>query len=273
MPNIVVCIKQVPMVSELPWDKTRGTLKREAAEGMMDPASKHALEAALTLKYETDAHITILSMGPPMAEEAIREAIAMGADRGILLTDPRMAGADTSVTSATLARTIEKYCTDFDVIICGCRSADSETGQVGPQLAEELRLPCAGYIETIEYQGRHLQLQRLADNFMETLEMDLPGLVTLSMQSHAPRYVPLAGIEEAFGQADIVVLNADDLELDPEELGLKASPTKIVNIYSPQTEKQNIILKGPPKKIIDEVFEKYADLIGGAIGKDLKLPE
>ena len=136
MLKLIVCIKQVPMVSELPWDSKTGTLKRDMAEGMMNPACKHALEAALQIKNHHLAHITTLSMGPPMAEEILRESLAMGADRGILLTDPRMAGADTLITSYTLARAIIKECPDFDLILCGCHTSDSERSRsagAGPE--------------------------------------------------------------------------------------------------------------------------------------------
>jgi electron transfer flavoprotein beta subunit len=134
--NMVVCIKQVPMVSELPWDPATGTLRREMSEGMMNPACRHALEAALQLKALHGGTVTVMSMGPPMAEEVLRQAIALGADRGLLISDPLMAGADTYATSLTLARAIKVYCPCFDLILCGCQTSDSETAQVGPQVAE-----------------------------------------------------------------------------------------------------------------------------------------
>ena len=127
MLKMIVCMKQVPMVSDLPWDPITGTLTRGAAEGMMNPACKHALEAALLLKEKHDGHITAITMGPPSAEEILREAIALGADRCLMVSDPKMAGADTLATSFTLARAIEIFCPDFDLILCGCHTSDSET--------------------------------------------------------------------------------------------------------------------------------------------------
>ena len=186
MVKMVVCIKQVPMVSELPWDPATGTLKRDLAEGMMNPACRSALEAALRIREAEGGEITAITMGPPMAEEVLREAIALGADRGILLTDRRMAGADTSVTSYTLARAIEKTCPGFDLVLCGFATSDSETAQVGPQLAEELDIPGVAYVDEIELSGRTVRMQRLADNFLETLEMDLPGLVTVTTGVYSP---------------------------------------------------------------------------------------
>ena len=268
--KLVVCIKQVPMVSELPWDSKSGTLRRDVAEGMMNPACANALESALQIKRRYGAHITAITMGPPMAEEALYEAIAIGADSGILLTDPRLAGGDTYATSFTLARAIEKVCPDYDLILCGCYTSDSETAQVGPQLAEELDIPGAAYIEQLEIKDRTLRMQRLSDDFIETLEMDLPGLVTVATAANIPRYPALEGLETAFDRPDIQTLNAADLDLDSETIGVRGSPTKILNVYSPTAEKKNLIMKGAAKKIVDEIFEKFGDRIGGAIGKDLK---
>ncbi len=198
MVKMVVCIKQVPMVSELPWDPATGTLQRDLAEGMMNPACRSALEAALRIREAEGGEITAITMGPPMAEEVLREAIALGADRGVLLTDRRMAGADTCVTSYTLARAIEKACPGFDLILCGFSTSDSETAQVGPQLAEELDIPGVAYVDEIALSGHTVRMQRLADNFLETLEMDLPGLVTVTTGGYAPRHVPLGGLQAAF---------------------------------------------------------------------------
>jgi len=273
MLKLVVCIKQVPMVTELPWDSQTSTLRRELSEGMMNPACKHALEAGLRLKQKHGTHITAITMGPAMAEEVLYEATSMGADRGVLLTDPRMAGADTLVTSFTMARAIEKVCPDFDLVLCGCHSTDSETAQVGPQLAEELDVPSAAYVEHLELNGRRLRIQRLSDNFLETLEFNLPGLITISTQHYLPRYIPLKGLQDAFGQADIITIDADDLGLDPEIIGIKGSPTKILDICSPSAGKKNIVMKGAAKKIVEELFERFDDKIGAAIGKDLKVDE
>lgn len=270
MLKMVVCIKQVPMVSELPWDPKSGTLRRNVAEGMMNPACANALEAALQIKRRYEGEIVAISMGPPMAKEVLFEAVAMGADRGILLSDPQMAGGDTFVTSYTLAQAIKKECPDFDLILCGCYTSDSETAQVGPQLAEELDIAAVAYVEQLDIKDRTALIRRLSDDFIETLEMYLPGLVTVTPQANTPRYPQLGGLETAFDQPDIKVLGAGDLSLDPEKIGIKGSPTKIINVYSPTAEKKNVMLKGTAKKIVDEIFEKYGDRISGAIGKDLK---
>ena len=273
MLKLIVCIKQVPMVSELPWDARTGTLKREIAEGMMNPACKHALEAELQLKHKHDAHITALTMGPPMAGEVLYEALTLGADQGILLTDKRMAGADTLVTSFILSRAIKKECPDFDLILCGSQTSDSETAQVGPQLAEELDIPGAAYVENLEIKNRTIRIKRLADDFLETLEMDLPGLVTVTTGNFHPRYASLGGIENAFNRYDIKTLDADSLGLDRKLIGIKASPTKILDVFSPTANKKNIVIKGAVKKIVEDIFETYGDKISGAMEKDLKTHE
>lgn len=271
MLNIVVCLKQVPMVSELPWDPATGTLRRELAEGMMNPACRAALEAALRIREIQGGEITALTMGPKMAEEVLREAIALGADRGVLLNDRGMAGADTSATSFTLARAIEHACPGFDLILCGFASSDSDTAQVGPQLAEELDIPGVGYVDEISVSGRTVRVQRLSDNFLETLEMDLPGLITVTSGAYVPRHVPMGGLQAAFDRADIATLDAASLGLDPDRIGARGSATRILNVASPLAGKKNIVLTGTPKRIAEQLFERFDDKIGGAIGKDLKL--
>lgn len=270
MVKMVVCIKQVPMASELPWDPTTGTLKRDLAEGMMNPACRSAVEEALRIKEAQGGEITAITMGPPMAEEVLREAIALGADRGILVTDRRLAGADTFLTSHILARAIETTCPDFDFVLCGFATTDSETSQVGPQLAEELGIPGVACVDEIALSGRTVQVRRLADNFLETLEMDLPALATITPGGHAPRYAPLGGLQEAFCGKEIEVLDVEALGIAPEMVGRKASATQILSVTSPTAGKKNVVLTGTPKQIVEQLFETFDDRIGGAIGKDLK---
>ena len=270
MLKMIVCMKQVPMVSELSWDPLTGTLNRSAAEGMMNPACKHALEAALRLKELHEGHITAITMGPPAAEEILREAIALGADRCLMVSDPGMAGADTLATSFTLARAIEIFCPDFDLILCGAQTSDSETAQVGPQLSEELNIPCITSVEDLVMSGGVLRIKRVSDNFLETLEMNLPGLVTIAAGRFAPRYTSMAGLQGAFKDPGILTVGARDLGLDENDVGLKGSATRILDIFSPVARKENIVLTGAPKKIVEELFERFDDVIGSVIRKDLK---
>jgi electron transfer flavoprotein beta subunit len=270
MLTLAVCIKQVPMVSELPWDTHTGTLRRDLAEGMMNPACRRALEAALQLKQTHGGYITAFTMGPPMAEEVLREALAAGADRGVLLTDRRMAGADTFATSLTLARAIQHICPSVDLVLCGAYTNDSETAQVGPQLAEELDIPGVAYVDKIEITNKIARIQRVSDDYLETLEMELPGLVTISPRTYAPRYISIAGLAGAFDFAEIDRITIEDLHIDPSLIGQKGSPTKILDVYSPTASKKNIVLQGAPKKVVQELFDKFGDKLGSAIGKDLQ---
>lgn len=270
MIDIIVCVKQVPMVSELPWDSKTGTLKREAAQGMMDPASRRALEAALRIKEKQPAHIRVITMGPPMAEEILHQAKALGADEGVLLTDRRMAGADTFLTSHILARFIQKKCADVDLVLCGCQTSDSETAQVGPQLAEALDIPAITYASAIEVEAGTVQVQRHVDDFYEVMQMKLPGLISVDLSAYTPRYLALNGVEPAFADPDICHVDARQLGLDEDFNAIRESPTHIIDVYSPATRKDNHVLKGAVKKVVDQLFKDYGKVISGAMGKDLK---
>ncbi len=277
MLHVIVCIKQVPMVSELPWDPKTGTLKRETAQGMMDPAARRALEAALQIKADPAAgpvKITAVSMGPPMAEEVLYEARALGADHGVLLTDPCMAGADTCMTAMILGTFIRNHCPDAGLILCGSMSSDSETAQVGPQLAEDLDIPAVGYARRLELAGGGIRVERHVDDFLEVMEMDLPGLVTMDhadeSDRYTPRYVALGGVEKAFTAGGIQVMDGPALGLDKEFNALRSSPTKIMDVYSPVTQKEGRVLTGAVKKMVDTLFDDYGKIISSAMGKDLK---
>jgi electron transfer flavoprotein beta subunit len=237
---------------------------------MMNPACRAALDAALRIKETLGGEITAITMGPPAAEEVLREAVALGVDRGVLLTDRQLAGADTAATSYALARAIEKSCPGFDLVLSGYATSDSETAQVGPQLAEELGIPGIAFAEEIEVADRAVRVRRQSDDFLEELEMDLPALVTVMTGRRSPRYVSMGALQAAFAKADIVSLDAASAGLDPERIGAKGSATRILNVFSPTEGKENIVLTGPPQKIVEQFFEQFGDRIGGAIGRDLK---
>ena len=271
--HIVVCLKQVPMVSELPWDPKTGRLMRQKAEGMLNPACKHALEAGLRLKEQTAGRLTVISMGPPEAEEVLREALALGADEAVLLCDPRLAGADTLATSYTLARGIQAVAPDYDLALLGCHTTDSETGQVGPQLAEELDLPAAFNVEHLELLGRTLTVRRVYDGFLETLALDLPALLTITTQDFLPREIPLGGLERAFAQATVRVLDLAGIDADPAKVGDRGSAGRMLRVFSPAAQKKCLLLTGAVKKSVQELFERYGDRLGGLIGQDLASEE
>ena len=269
MLNIVVCIKQVPMVTELPWDEKTGTLRRDLAAGMMNPACKHAVESALMIKGGLDAFITVLTMGPASAEEVLREAIAMGADRGVLICDRMLSGSDTYATSFVLGEAIAKEVPNYDLVLCGAYTSDSETAQVGPQLAEELKIPAAAYAEGLEVSGRTLRVRRLVDNFRETLEMEFPALVTVSLNQYKPRYASFAGLNKAFAESDISVLNAKRLGITPENLDAHGSRTKVRRVFVRKTQKENDVITGAASGAVTEFLDKYQRKISAVIGKSI----
>ena len=270
MLNLVVCLKQVPMVTELPWNEATGTLRRDLAAGMMNPACKHALEAALQIKEKLSARITVVTMGPPVAEEILREGLALGADRAILICDKLLAGSDTYATSLVLKAVIKKECPKFDLILCGAYTADSETAQVGPQLAEELDLPAAAYVERLDIQRNTLRVRRLVDNFRETLEMEFPALVTVSMENYRPRYAGLAGLEEAFDKNDVMVLDAKALGLAASLLTTKGSRTRVRQVFLRKAQKGNVLMQGTASLVVTEFLDKYQRKIGTVMGKSIE---
>ena len=271
--NIVVCLKQVPMVSELPWDPKSGRLMRGQAEGMLNPACKHALEAGLRLKAAHGGSLTALSMGPPEAEEVLREALALGADQAVLLCDARLAGADTLATSYTLAQAIRAVAPSFDLLLLGSTTTDSETGQVGPQLAEELDLPAVCDVEHLELAANSLTVRRVCDGFLETLALDLPALATITTQEFTPRQTPLGGLERAFSQGAVRVLDAQAIGADLNKVGDRGAAGRMLRVYSPTAQKKCVLLGGAVKKSVQELFERYGDRLGGLIGQDLASEE
>jgi electron transfer flavoprotein beta subunit len=258
------------MVTELPWDEKAGTLRRDLAAGMMNPACKHALEAALQIKERFSAKITTVTMGPPASEEVLREALALGADEAILICDRLLAGSDTFATSLVLKEAIKKKCPKFDLILCGAYTADSETAQVGPQLAEELDLPAAAYVEKLEISGRTLRVRRMVDNFRETLEMEFPALVTVSMENYKPRYAKLSGLDDAFCGNEIKTLDTASLGIKAASMEKKGSRTKVRKVFLRKAQKGNVLLQGAASNVVNEFLDKYQRKIGTVIGKSIE---
>lgn len=191
--NIVVCIKQVPETTEVEFDKETGRLKREGVAAVINPFDEYAIETGLRLKEKNGGVVRVLSMGPPMAESALRDAIAMGADEGWLATDRVFGGADTWATSLTLARCI-KSMGAFDLIVCGFKTTDGDTGQVGPEMAEHLGTPCVSYVnQVMDVKDGRITLRRALDDGVETLDVPLPAIITVSKDIGQPRLPTLRG--------------------------------------------------------------------------------
>lgn len=224
--NIVVCIKQVPDTAGGVVFNPDGTLNRGAMMTIMNPDDKAGLEAALRLKDQYGAHVSVLTMGLPKADDVLREAMAMGADDGYLLTDRRLGGADTWATSSTIAAGLKKI--DYDLIITGRQAIDGDTAQVGPQIAEHLGIPVISYAEEIKVEGDSVIVKRQYEDRYHEIKAKMPCLITALSELNEPRYMTPGGIFDAYDEKKVTVWGRDDLtELKDENMGLAGSPTKI----------------------------------------------
>lgn len=225
--NIVVCIKQVPDTNEVRIDPVKGTLIREGVPSIINPDDKNALEEALRIKERNNnTKVTVLSMGPPQANVALVEAIAMGADEGILLSDRAFAGSDTWATSTALAAGI-KSIGDYDIIFCGRQAIDGDTAQVGPQIAEHLGIPQITYVEGMEIENGKVKARRALEDGYLLIESEMPVLITAIKELNEPRYPSIRGIYEAYNGEKIRTLSAKDINADENNIGLGGSPTKV----------------------------------------------
>ena len=223
--KIVVCIKQVPDTKGGVKFKPDGTLDRAAMLTIMNPDDKAGLEAALRIKDETGAEVTVVTMGLPKAEEVLREAMAMGADKGILVTDRVLGGADTWATSTTIAGALRNI--DYDLIITGRQAIDGDTAQVGPQIEEHLDLPLISYAQDIKIEGDSVIVQRQYDDRYHVLKAKLPCVITALSELNEPRYMTPGGIFDAY-DTEITTWGRKDLkDVDDSNLGLAGSPTQI----------------------------------------------
>jgi len=229
--DIVVCVKQVPDTAEIKLDPTTNTLIRHGLPSIVNPFDKNALEAALILKEKLGGKVTVLSMGPPQAKNALKECLTMGADEAVLVSDPAFAGADTFATSYTLAAAIKKIAT-VDLIVCGKQSIDGDTAQVGPEIAEHLGLPQITYVAKIDVNGNTVTVEREHEDSYEIIEAKTPLLLTVVRSINEPRMPSIKNIMKASRQ-EIPTWTLNDLGIDPERTGLKGSPTQVRKIFTP----------------------------------------
>lgn len=222
--KIVVCIKQVPDTTEIKINPATGTLIREGVPSIINPDDKGGLEVALRLKDEFGAEVTVITMGPPQAELILREALAMGADKAILLTDRAFAGADTLATSHALAGALR--CMEWDLIVAGRQAIDGDTAQVGPQMAEHLDIPQVSYVADLKWNDPVFTIRKETEQGYQTLCVEAPCLVTVLASAVKPRYMSTGGIVDAYN-TEVEIWGADRINIDPEKLGLKGSPTKV----------------------------------------------
>jgi electron transfer flavoprotein beta subunit len=231
--RIIVPIKQVPETNTVKMDEKTGTMIRDGIESIINPLDLYALETALQLRQEHGGEVITISMGPAKAVSALREAVAMGCDSAMLLSDKAFAGADTWATSYVLSKAIEKI-GSFDLIICGERATDGDTSQVGPGIASFLDLPVATYIAKIEnISTKSCRLRRLVENGREILESELPAVLTVVKEIADPRMPTLRGKQKA-RQMEIPTWGASDINAEAGKLGMTGSPTRVVKIFHPQ---------------------------------------
>ena len=253
--KIVVGIKQVPDTTEIKINPVTGTLIREGVPSIMNPDDKGGLEMALRLKDKYGAEVTVITMGPPQADLVLREALAMGADKAILLTDRKFAGADTLATSNALAGAIRTL--KWDLIIAGRQAIDGDTAQVGPQIAEHLDVPQISYVADLEWDNNRFVVKKETEEGYQRLAVAGPCLLTVLASGCKARYMNVRGIVEAY-QKPVEIWGADRIEVDEEKLGLKGSPTRVAKAFT----------KG--LKQAGEVFEVDAEEAVGIIISKLK---
>ncbi len=256
--KIAVLVKQVPDTDEVKMDPEKGTMVREGVGAIMNPLDMNALEAALALKRGAgDGEVTVLSMGPPQTEEALREAIALGADKALLLTDRAFAGADTWATSRVLAEAIRKT-GPFDLILAGEKATDGETGQVGPEVAAMLDLPFSTYVSALErISPTEIRVRRTIEEGYQYQILSFPCLLTVLSDLNEPSMPTLAGKKKA-RRFSLETAGNEALDLPKEELGLSGSPTRVVRISYPKITRNTEHFSGSR---LDEGIEHVVTLL------------
>jgi len=255
--KIIVPIKQVPETGNVKMDEKTGTMLRDGVESIVNPLDLYSIECALQMKEKYGGTITVLSMGPPKAEKAIREALSMGCDDGILLTDKAFAGSDTWATSYVLSEAI-KQLGEFDLIVAGVRATDGDTGQVGPEIASMLDLPIATFVSKINsVDNDNMEVTRLVEGGYEKIRLTLPCLLTVVNEISFPRLPTLRGKQSARTK-DVPVVKQSDIGAKSSSLGLEGSPTRVVKIMKPKVTRNGVILdvkKVGVKKAVEELVD------------------
>lgn len=254
-----MCVKQVPETTEVKIDPKTGTLMREGVPAIINPFDLHAIEEGLRIKEKVGGKVTVISMGPPQAEEAVRDALAMGCDEGVLLTDKAFAGADTLATSYTLACGIRKI-GRFDLVICGMKTTDGDTGQVGPGLAQELGIPHVAYVNRInEIADDYLVVEKLVEDGLEVIKCPLPCLITVLKGINEPR-LPSLKTKLMARKAEVKKWGAGDLEGERSRYGLDGSPTQVIKVFTPEPPSKGERIEGPPRIQAETLYMKLKEL-------------
>lgn len=258
--HIIVLIKQVPDTTDVQLDPKTGSLIREGVESIINPDDRHALEAAITLKEAKGGKVTVLTMGPAQAIDAVSEALAMGVDEGILLTDKAFAGADTWATSSTLGKAIEKL-GQYDIILCGRQAIDGDTAQIGPQVAGYLGVPQVTYVCAFEdVKKKSMVLKRRLEAGYERVRCSLPALVTVIRELNIPRHPMVGGLIDACdSKAPIKVWNAADIGAQASDVGLEGSLTHVIKTFAPKFQREGEILEGKTHEVVRTLVGKLKE--------------
>jgi electron transfer flavoprotein beta subunit len=250
--NIIVCVKSVVVSAP------DGQVVRSPESCELNPYDRPAIEIALKLRETHGGTVTTVSMGPESAEIALTETMALGADRSILICDPALAGSDTFATATVLGAAIKKLA-PYDLVFFGNRTADSDTGQVGPQTAVLLNLPLATWAYSIESSNNQLLVERRADGFREQLALSFPAMVTVHPGSVQPRDVGLHGIEAAFAVSGVEFWNLKELGLTPDQVGEQGSPTRVVSLKRVKKVRKCKFLSGSAEEQAHDLAGLFVD--------------
>lgn len=257
--NIIVCLKQVPDTEAVKLNPETNTLVRDGVENIMNPFDRQALEAALMLKDKEGAKVTVLTMGLPQATDILKEAIAMGADDGILLSDRALAGSDTLATSIALAAAV-KHIGGYDLVMCGKQAVDGDTAQVGPEMAEHLGIPQITGALKVDFADGKFVVVRENESSVQTLACAAPLLVTVTRAEKEPRFASIKGKMKA-RKAVFPTLTVADLVIDTKLVGLSGSPTKVKRVFTPEVAvvESEIINEEDTDKAVDMLFNKLVE--------------
>jgi electron transfer flavoprotein beta subunit len=262
--KILVLIKQVPDTTDVKIDPVTNTLKREGVAAVINPFDMYAIEEALRVKERigAGAEVVAISMGPPQAKEALKEAISMGCDSAVLLSDRKFAGSDTWATSYTLSRAIKKI-GDYKVIFCGKQASDGDTAQVGPGVSMHLDIPQVTYVKKIEkIDGERATLERMTEEGYDIIETPLPAVFTVVKEINEPRLPSLKGKMKA-KKAEIPVWNAEDIGCEEDKIGLDGSPTRVVKVFTPAPREGGQMITGEPDEIAVKLAGVLKDIVLG----------
>ncbi len=271
--KIIVCIKQVPDTTNVKINPETNTLIRQGVESIINPFDMYAIEEGIRLKEKYGGTVTVLSMGPPQVESALREALSYGVDNAILLSDRAFAGADTLATSFTLAQGIKRI-GDADIIFMGKQAIDGDTGQVGPGVAEHLNLPHITDIRKIEevnIDSGNITAERLMEDGYVRLKTTLPVVLTVVKEINEPRLPSLRGKMNA-KKAEIALWTAETLNIDHAVIGLNGSPTEVIKIFTPPKPERGKIFEGEAKESVAFLLKELRNsgiIIGkGEVGQE-----